>query len=587
MPAVSLSGEFNTQQFTDGGVLAALYRLYTYEPATTTHKAVYTEPTGTTTHTYVSDGLGGQYIALNARGELPAPIFLQVGGYDLTLKTPAGATVWTRRAVGIADEATTVAATVLASLANTASAAAGDALIGVKRTETGAQATTLHLWIQRSKMRLTDFGAVADGATDDTTAWGNALAAVTTYGGGEIELPIGTTCITAKQTLPENLTLTGQGKEASIIKVNAGVVGFEAVYATHTDVNRLNLVMRNLGFTGAVTALGAVKLDLVDYFDFENVSFKGFQAAGAYGARLVQAWRGGFRLCHWEDIDAYGVLMETSGGVGCNQTWIEKSEIIGNNEVAFIGALLRGQNVTVYKTDITGAGNGLHGLVLEGTEGCTIERCYIERWTGQAVKANSGTANSRTLIHRNVINSVAVPCMDFDHAGVNSILVVTENRFPDMGVGQTCVDVGTTTGFIEHDNDPDASNMTDTYTPSNKGGAQESNTFTATLTGCTTAPTGTVRFIRDGQKVTLYIPQILATSNTTACTLTGLPTRLIPTRDQIVFACYRNNGVDAAGLLQITTAGGMVFFNDARSSTFFTAAGAKGALDVTLTYSLD
>ena len=74
----SLSGVFNVQQLTDAGLPAAGYRLYTYAPSTTTQKVAYTDAAASVPHTYVSDGIGGLYIALNARGELPAPLFLQL-----------------------------------------------------------------------------------------------------------------------------------------------------------------------------------------------------------------------------------------------------------------------------------------------------------------------------------------------------------------------------------------------------------------------------------------------------------------------------------------------------------------------------
>ena len=100
MPTVSQSGLFTLQVLTPTGVPAANYRIYTYDAGTTTHKIAYTDSAGATAHTYTSDGIGGQYIALNARGELPAPLWLQAGAYDIRLADPLNASVWTRRARG-------------------------------------------------------------------------------------------------------------------------------------------------------------------------------------------------------------------------------------------------------------------------------------------------------------------------------------------------------------------------------------------------------------------------------------------------------------------------------------------------------
>lgn len=96
--SASQSGDFNLQEFDNLGDPLSGGRLYTYTYGTTTHKNAYTDQAGTIPHTYTSDGIGGQYIALNARGELPAPLYLATGSYDIALKTSAGATVWTRRA---------------------------------------------------------------------------------------------------------------------------------------------------------------------------------------------------------------------------------------------------------------------------------------------------------------------------------------------------------------------------------------------------------------------------------------------------------------------------------------------------------
>lgn len=127
--SASLSGVFDLQSFTDAGVLGVGMRLYTYITGTTTFKAAYTDAAGLVSHTYTADGSGGQYIALNARGELPAPLYFSTGSYDLALKTAAGATVWTRRADPTADLLKSVVACPM------------------------------------------DYGAVGDGATNDTAAF--------------------------------------------------------------------------------------------------------------------------------------------------------------------------------------------------------------------------------------------------------------------------------------------------------------------------------------------------------------------------------------------------------------------------------
>lgn len=92
---------FNVQEFTDDGITLVGGRLYTYAYGTTAQKVAYTDPEGTVPQTYTADGLGGQYIALNARGELPTPLYLaSTGSYDISLKRVDGTTVWTRKASG-------------------------------------------------------------------------------------------------------------------------------------------------------------------------------------------------------------------------------------------------------------------------------------------------------------------------------------------------------------------------------------------------------------------------------------------------------------------------------------------------------
>jgi len=65
-----------------------------------------------------------------------------------------------------------------------------------------------------------DFGATADGTTDDTIAIQNALNEAHTAGGGTVLLPAGTYLITDKLTIYSNTTLQGAAQNATTIVQN-------------------------------------------------------------------------------------------------------------------------------------------------------------------------------------------------------------------------------------------------------------------------------------------------------------------------------------------------------------------------------
>lgn len=167
--AASQSGVFSLQEFSDIGAPLVGGRLYTYVYGTTTHKTAYTDKAGTIPHTYTSDGIGGQYIALNARGELPAPLYLAAGSYDIALKDASGATIWTRRADPGDDTAGALDAAVRADLASISDANKGAGMVKWFKSVTGFVAR----WVSDKlfdQLHVKDFGAVCDGVTDDTAA---------------------------------------------------------------------------------------------------------------------------------------------------------------------------------------------------------------------------------------------------------------------------------------------------------------------------------------------------------------------------------------------------------------------------------
>lgn len=221
--STSQAGVFNLQEFADAGTPLVLGRLYTYAYGTTTLKVAYTDADGLVPHTYTSDGAGGQYIALNSRGEIPAPLYLlEDGSYDLTLKRSDGSTVWTRRADGVA-----VASSVIFT-----------------QSGTGAVARTAQDKM-RERYSLADYGVLPGAsATGAAAKIIGILAAVAAIGGGVVEADAGTYNIDATVFWQNKVTLIGKGRFATTLKLANGAnthlsetTGYTANVGTNTNLD--------------------------------------------------------------------------------------------------------------------------------------------------------------------------------------------------------------------------------------------------------------------------------------------------------------------------------------------------------------
>lgn len=109
----------------------------------------------------------------------------------------------------------------------------------------------------------------------------------------------------------------------------------------------------------------------------------------------------------------------------------------------------------------------------------------------------------------------------------------------------------------------------------------ESGSFTGTLTGVTGTVTGTIYYHRIFKQVTIMVPQLIGTSNTTACTITGMPSAIRPAR-RVGFdtnALMDNTSVSGAGLTGIyIQTDGTITLVWSGSTTGFTNSGTKGFL---------
>jgi hypothetical protein len=114
-----------------------------------------------------------------------------------------------------------------------------------------------------------------------------------------------------------------------------------------------------------------------------------------------------------------------------------------------------------------------------------------------------------------------------------------------------------------------------------------SGQYTGTLTGCATAPTATLNYTRQGNMMEVYCPALAAVSNTTACTITGMPAAIRPTNTARGFAFVTTNGVATFGAWAVDNTGVITLYV-ANSSTGFAAVGNKGVIDgLTLIYPLN
>jgi hypothetical protein len=170
-------------------------KVYAYVAGTTTPKDTYT--------TAAASVANAHPVVLDSRGE--AAIYW-VGTYDVVLKDSAGVTIWGPER--LADSG----GNLRTDLADSSSTSLGDALVAVKRTATGAIATTQHAWHEGQVLNVkTDFGATGDGVTNDRAAIQAAFAA-----SKQVLFPSGTYYCGAFSSADSIFSIDGAGGPISI-----------------------------------------------------------------------------------------------------------------------------------------------------------------------------------------------------------------------------------------------------------------------------------------------------------------------------------------------------------------------------------
>lgn len=648
----SLSGVWNAQEFTDAGAPLVSGRLYTYSVGTTTHKTAYTDQAGTIPHTYTSDGMGGQYIALDARGELPAPLWLSASGYDLTLKRSDGTLVWTRRAVGTADAANTLDTALRADLASQTSDK-GASLVGYLPSWGSGRNTDDKLREVKSLLDGASTAlkaAVASGTyTDDlrtemlTTAqaaWTAALA-----GGYDIYAPGGTYQIGDANWPWRNPVSTSllDCKNITIFGEGAATV-FSTYSSDGADCFQINAVknlhFRNLRIAPILTAFGGSGSNAISVTNgWDNLTLDGVLIENAPGVDKGAFIDGGKALSIQPGTtsNACGRLRARYEAKGCAEAFGMDADLVTMagkaatieldysaedcyRALKFSAAGATGALTTAMTSGITAkvkATNCQQDIALFRCHGIRVECQVITNktaadrrlsptgasWiaTDTIVEAfhSEYSKNARIRITGNKGACDYKARIGGASAGSSGLNGATEYADISLDIGGTASSADVleinSGGNTMRNSRLDVSAVTATSLPtafhsaallnSQKIGSVYTGSYTATLTGVSdaTPPTGTVEYSISGDQVTLEIPAITGTSNTTSATLTGAPDALKPAAAQSCIGITTNNGVTAIAMVQMSTAGNLVLTVGV-SSTGFTAAGTKGSAAMTITY---
>lgn len=557
MTTVYLSPIGNAWQFfgSDGLPLNA-GKLYTYAAGTTTPQVTYTTSAGSVQN--------ANPIILNADGRLPNEVWLTTDSYRFDLKDSLDNLIGSYDDIGALEAAFT--------------ASSGSSLIGFLAAGTGATAQNLQAWARARPVNLVDFlppGYVLDGSVDYTTQIGNWLTACA----GRCGIAPAGTFLFTNFTVSADTTLRGAGRNATKFNTattgNAVTLGGHRIHFEDMWINQSS---------GAKQGKGIVGTDRY-YFTTARIDVTGFD----YDAYLDKSLYHSHKDSHFTGGN-HGLYYWGAAGQW-NLDWYNNQIVLDNviSQGATIGCYIKGLGVSIPMIDVSSSAVGLSmsgdsasnpgvfsvGEIYSELSNIPVQMSYAYGVMGGG-KVQGGAA-------------VGTPFSEMFLMDNSRLIITGELRgldyWTNTGVltNSSRLEANQTIGFgaaVASGNSVDATShvyVTD----------YEEGTFTATLTGCTTSPTGTVSYVKEGKFVTLLMPTIDATSNSTAATLTGLPASITPATSQFVPCNVIDTGGNLVGMCTLANSGVLHLYKDASLTDVFTNTGLKGIQGPqTLSYTL-
>jgi hypothetical protein len=476
----------------------------------------------------------------------------------------------------------------------------------------------------QAKMRETvsvkDFGAVGDGVADDTVAIQAAINRAVAIRGTVFIPPAHAGSyykITAPLAVSAPVSILGDNTFGSLLfgvgmSAGAYILDFNCLAANNVELihisgltirsadgvpnalrlkNVANVVLKEVRLYGVTTGI-TIEGSRCYTHAYEQVV--GYQISDAT-IRFAGGFTGGgqfsFDGCTFTTGSAAGAfvlpstaLADNLSFVGCNwEQCVGVGVFIAGTctGISFVGCRTEGGDTTDFQFVPNGAseyvgGINISGCVFSASDAAAANRIVLGGGSG-TVRGFSVTGNYVT--HGS--DSYAGKLVQLNGDGESGLIA------GNMVRGTTAAGAGVVNtqraGVVVFSNE----NLTGKL-PEHWGlfsWVVSQTSYTATATGMTTSPTGTVKYSVVGNTVTLDIPSISGTSNSTSFTLTGGPVAIRPAVDKDIFLRITDNGTNAVGFARIKTTGVIELYATV-AGVAFTASGTKAVTANSISYTL-
>jgi hypothetical protein len=139
-----------------------------------------------------------------------------------------------------------------------------------------------------------DYGVVADGVTDTTTALNNAFTSVAASGGGTLVFPSGTLVISNVVNLQPSVSILGNGQQGTII--NQTSTTHDGLYLSSASVVSAGFTIEGISVVGPGSGSGDgihIAGQPLAYVNIRNVNVENFGGTGVYvGGSIVTTLEG-------------------------------------------------------------------------------------------------------------------------------------------------------------------------------------------------------------------------------------------------------------------------------------------------------